>query len=338
MKLAHGSTPDFRAPDGSGVPGSVAILERPTIGGCPQGILVRGRSVANPALLILHGGPGGAYIGCARSWFGRLEDHWVVVNLDMRGSGLSYSRQVSPQSLTADQIAQDVGAVVDWVTRRCGIRRWFLLGHSFGTLAAPHVLRRFPDQFESYVAVSPTPTDSQAESESYAWTLARAHHLEDRRAIRDLERIGSPPYQTRYGGLNVRAKWTDRLGGAITGSSGSDLGFAAMRAGSVYTWGDLFFRFLPGIRFWMRNLDPSLTNTPSEGWYWQSPIPTTFVQGTEDWMAPMTASRRYFNRLVAPRKRFVELNGVGHYPFVQSPESFAGALDSELPSIPPKLR
>jgi len=300
------------------------------INGTPQGVLVRGKSVESPALFILHGGPGGAYIGCARSWFGFLEDRWVVVNWDMRGAGLSFARSVNPSSLTAEQITKDVLAVTDWVSRRFNLKRFYLLAHSFGTLVAPHVLLAAPDRFEGYFAVSPAPTDTQAESESYAWTLTRARNQGNRRATRELERIGSPPYRSPFGGLDTRARWTNALGGAIEGTDGSRLAFRALRAGTEYTWGDLFCRLLPGVRFWMRNVDDSLSGDVGDERFHALPVPTTIVQGTADWMVPAAASLRYFERLRAPRKRFAELNDVGHYPFVQAPGQFAQVLENGL--------
>ena len=332
MRLIHRTTPAIIDTKDGSPSHYVAALETPVIGGVPQGILVRGMDTRNPGLLILHGGPGGAYIGCARAWFGDLESRWVVVNWDMRGAGLSFSREVPADSLTGGQLAQDALQVQEWVRSRFGVDRWILAAHSFGTLVAPFVLRQGPDRFEGYMAISPAPTDSAAEAESYSWTLSRAQEGRNRRAVRDLERIGHPPYGSGFRGLDVRARWTDRLGGAIEGATGSDIVFRAMRRGTEYTWGDLFRRFLPGVRFWMRNLDESLGPDSTEANSWDLPVPLLVVSGSVDWMAPLAASRRSFERAQAPRKQFIELPGLGHYPFVQDPRGFANALENLRPS------
>ncbi len=300
----------------------MASLERPLIQGARQGVLVRGRDSKNPTLLILHGGPGGAYIGEARAWFGFLEPDWVVVNWDMRGAGLSHSRAVAPGSLTGAQIALDAEELVAWLRERFHLERIHLLAHSFGTVVAPYLLQRMPKAFERYIAVGPAPTDADAETESYDWTLARAKEAGNRRAVRALERIGAPPYRTPYGGLNVRARWTNRLGGALDGRAGDDLAFQALRFGTENTWGDLFLRVLPGTNFWMRNMDDSLSATPK----FDCPIPLTVIQGTKDWMAPASATRRSFQRWRAPSKNLVEIQEVGHYPFVEAPDRFCDAL------------
>ncbi len=326
MRLLSRKTPPIVDTHGHVLPESISRLETPVINGIPQGILARGRSRKNPALLILHGGPGGAYIGSARDWFGPLENRWVVVNWDERGAGISYSRAVSPHDLTASQITKDTMAVVDWVRSSFGVERFYLLGHSFGTLVAPHVLEAAPGAFEGYFSVSTAPTSVLGEREAYAWTLERARLLNHRKAIRALERIGSPPYRSPFGGLDVRARWTDRLGGAWEGTTGLGASWKALRRGTEYTWGDLFLRVAPGVKFWMRNVDESLGSVDLNERFPSLPVPVTFVNGTADYMAPTETARRYFELVQAPRKRFIELPGVGHYPFAQAPDAFAAAV------------
>jgi pimeloyl-ACP methyl ester carboxylesterase len=329
MRLLHRATPPIVDVHGHVVAESISRLETPVINGIPQGILVRGHSRRNPALLILHGGPGGAYIGAAREWFGSLESRWVVVNWDERGAGISFSRTVSPHDLTASQISKDALAVVDWVRSNVGVERFYLLGHSFGTLVGPHVLEAAPRAFEGYFSVSTAPTSLSGESAAYAWTLQRARLLNQRKAIRDLGRIGPPPYRSPFGGLDVRARWTDRLGGAWEGTTGLSASWKALRHGTEYTWGDLFLRVVPGVKFWMRNVDESLGSVDLSERFPSLPIPTTFVNGTADYMAPTETARRYFEHLEAPQKRFIELPGVGHYPFAQAPDAFAAAVSPD---------
>ncbi|MDE1821457.1 MAG: alpha/beta hydrolase [Euryarchaeota archaeon] len=324
MRLFRRSTPPVTDSEGRAAPGSIASLTLTILGGVPQGVLVRGRSPSNPALLILHGGPGGAYIGEARSWFGFLENEWVVVNWDQRGAGLSHTRSVPPSSLTGAQLAEDAKELVAVLRARFGVQRFILMAHSFGTVVAPHVLHALPDAFERYIAVGPTPTDIEAEMEAYRWTLARARELGRRRAVAQLERIGPPPYRSRFGGLDVRARWTNQLGGAVPNGSGEDLAFRALREGTENTWGDLFFRVLPGTRFWMRHLDESLSEASASDF--ECPVPLLVVQGTLDRMSPPSATRRTFERWKAPSKRLLEIEGAGHYPFVDAPERFREAL------------
>nr|MDO8118778.1 alpha/beta hydrolase [Candidatus Sigynarchaeota archaeon] len=62
--------------DGSGnvLAGSVASLEKLSIGGIEQWILARGRDVTKPLLLFLHGGPGVAEMYIQPRFNRALED------------------------------------------------------------------------------------------------------------------------------------------------------------------------------------------------------------------------------------------------------------------------
>ena len=69
-----------RTPDGIDWGGFV------TIGGVPQWIRIRGQHLSNPALLILHGGPGDAQSELTKL-YSPLEVEFTVVQWDQRGAG-----------------------------------------------------------------------------------------------------------------------------------------------------------------------------------------------------------------------------------------------------------
>ena len=53
-----GTTPAFRGPAGNVVSGSIAEVAYHRLSGLDQWVLTQGMSVANPPLILLHGGPG----------------------------------------------------------------------------------------------------------------------------------------------------------------------------------------------------------------------------------------------------------------------------------------
>jgi hypothetical protein len=53
-----GKTPEFRGPNGEVLPGSIAEIAYLRLGQLDQWVMIRGESVANAPLILLHDGPG----------------------------------------------------------------------------------------------------------------------------------------------------------------------------------------------------------------------------------------------------------------------------------------
>ncbi len=53
-----GHTPFFLTPDGEVIPDSIADVAYMRLGGVDQWVMIRGESVRNPLMVVLHGGPG----------------------------------------------------------------------------------------------------------------------------------------------------------------------------------------------------------------------------------------------------------------------------------------
>src|SRR6476620_7010210 len=68
------------------------------IGGVEQWITIRGRNRDNPAVLVLHGGPG-APISALAAHFIPWERDFTVIQWDQRGAGKSYYPSNAPPSI-----------------------------------------------------------------------------------------------------------------------------------------------------------------------------------------------------------------------------------------------
>ena len=84
------------APDGRAIiadlqkvvtPNGVDRQMKVSIGGTQQWITVRGRSLRNPILLFLHGGPGAPEMPTSWTFQNPWEDYFTVVQWDQRGTG-----------------------------------------------------------------------------------------------------------------------------------------------------------------------------------------------------------------------------------------------------------
>src|SRR5579864_3175131 len=115
-----GKTPPFRGPKGEILSGSIAEIGYLRLGGLDQWVMIRGESLANPPLILLHGGPGFSEMRLFRHYNAALEKHFTVVYWDQRGAGKSFSRSIPKSSMTVEQFIADLDELVDVVRRRVG--------------------------------------------------------------------------------------------------------------------------------------------------------------------------------------------------------------------------
>jgi pimeloyl-ACP methyl ester carboxylesterase len=78
-----------------------------TLGGVPQRLSLRGRFEDGPILLWLSGGPGASEFGSRRGYLRALEDHWLVVDWEQPGSGLSYRGELGVNDLSFARLVAD---------------------------------------------------------------------------------------------------------------------------------------------------------------------------------------------------------------------------------------
>jgi proline iminopeptidase len=112
-----------------------------------------------PAVIILHGGPGGDYRGYLRladrhDGYALSDDHFLVF-WDQRGSGLSRRHTCDTYSL--DVMDADLDALVDHVSPG---RPVFLVGHSWGAMYATFYIDRHPEKVAGAVLMEPGPLNA----------------------------------------------------------------------------------------------------------------------------------------------------------------------------------
>jgi pimeloyl-ACP methyl ester carboxylesterase len=126
-------TAAFRDGRGLTIPGSIATMTDVTVGGITQRLVFRGLSASNPAVILLHGGPGASETALFRHYNADLERSFLMVYWEQRATGRSYHDDIPPETMTIDRFVRDLDEVVEIVRRRFQKDRVVLLGHSWGT-------------------------------------------------------------------------------------------------------------------------------------------------------------------------------------------------------------
>src|SRR5688500_18869841 len=146
-------------------------METAIIGGIPQSIWFRGVSVSNPALILLHGGPGASESALFRYYNSALEQHFTVVYWEQRGTGRSFHADIPPASMTIAQLVRDLDEVVELARQRFDKEKVVLVGHSWGTVLGTIYASRYPEKVSAYVGVAQIADVPQGRRLSYDFAL-----------------------------------------------------------------------------------------------------------------------------------------------------------------------
>ena len=150
--IAH--TPPILGEDGKPLPNSIASLEKITLGGEDQWLIIRGEDVNKPVLLFLSGGPGASEAARVLRFNQELEKHFVVVIWEQRGCGKSYPSLNPKSSLTVDQYASDLIELSEMLRARFDEKKIYLVGHSWGTIFGTRAVQQRPELFHAYVGTA----------------------------------------------------------------------------------------------------------------------------------------------------------------------------------------
>ncbi|HSK27353.1 MAG TPA: alpha/beta hydrolase [Jiangellales bacterium] len=242
---------------------------------------------------------------------------------EQRGAGLSYRRDISPETMTVEQLVDDTLEVTRYVRHRFATDQVYLLGHSWGSFIGLQAAARAPELFRAYVGMAQITHQIRSEHESYERMLEQYGARGDRRMARRLERspvTTTVPLPAGYDALRDRAM--HGLGGGTTHAMRSVvrgiflpslLSRDYSAAQKVNLWrGKLHSRHL-GLWDRMLATDPTALVPRLE-------IPAYFLHGAHDLTVSYAQARAYARTLQASIVGFYTFDHSAHSPAFEEPE------------------
>jgi proline iminopeptidase len=215
--VSPGTTKPRTDEKGKVIEGSIAEVNRIDIGGIKQFVVIRGKSTQNPVLLMLHGGPGSPQTPMNLKYNKELEDHFIVVNWDQRGAGGSYSKTMPDDSLNINRMIEDTREVSQYLIKRFGKEKIFILGHSWGSYLGMRTIQKYPELYKAYIGIGQVSNQRKSEELSYQFVMGKAKETGNKKAIKQLEEIGYPEnglYKNMAKAMMVERNWVMEYGGA----------------------------------------------------------------------------------------------------------------------------
>lgn len=310
--------------DEKGMPLSGAISEKRfvKINGVDQGMFIISKDESNPVLLFLHGGPGMPEYFLTEQYPTGLEDIFTVVWWEQRGAGLSYRSDISPETLTVEQVISDTIEVTNYLRKRFNKEKIFLMGHSWGSFIGVQAASRAPELYQAYIGVGQMSYQLKSENLAYEYMLQKSKEIGDRRMLQKLENnpvTMTIPLPDSY--LALRDEAMHRLGIGTTRNMKSvvtGIFFPSLRS-RVYTadekvnlWrGKIFSRKI----LWNQMLAVNLIDQIA-----RLDLPVYFFIGRYDLTVSCSVAEEFFEKIKAPVKGFYFFEHSAHSPIFEEPD------------------
>ncbi|MCP4725479.1 MAG: alpha/beta hydrolase [bacterium] len=311
-------------------PKSINSSEMVEVNGINQFVNIRGNDDTAPVLLMVHGGPGFSDMPFAlNGYYSKLEEHFVVVNWDQRGTGKSFSTSIPEETMNIDQFVSDGAELAKLLCSRFKKGKIFLRGHSFGGLLGMLIAVEHPELFHAYFALDPAISVSKSIPVSHKFVYDRAKAENNSEAIKELDTIGIPPYKDLMQGMQILNKWLNVYGGIVFGGM-ENAGRLFALFGSVpgYTETD-YKKAADGAAFSARTMagamDIDLFETVKE-----ITIPVFFGVGRRDYLNSYSVTEEYYKFLKAPEKDLTWFERSAHFPNFSEPDNFQKVIVNKL--------
>jgi pimeloyl-ACP methyl ester carboxylesterase len=334
LRLWSPGTPKpFLDATGRSIPSSISEKIWLDINGAKQGMVIRGTSVTNPVLLVVHGGPGMPEYFFTDQYPPELEDLFTIVWWDQRGAGLSYDRHLPAASMSIEQYISDTLAVTDYLRQRFNQDKIYLLGHSWGSFIAIQAAARSPQRYHAYLGTGQMVFQLESEEMAYDYMLAAYRQAGDLAMVHDLEAAPvSMTTGTPQAYLKLRDKAMHQLGigtmhdmsSVITGiflPSWTFQGYTLQEKVGLWrgrSFSQGFGLWEQFIRVDLRKVVPRLQ------------IPVYFLEGKHDYTCNTQLAREYFRSLDAPVKGFYEFDNSAHSPVFEQPDQVHRVLETDV--------
>lgn len=318
------------------IPGSISVIEKITLGGAEQYLIIRGADSSKPVMLFLHGGPGSPEFAFINKTNPDLENDFVMVYWEQRGAGKSYSKEIDPQTMTVSQLVSDTKELSQMLAKRFNQEKIYLMGHSWGSFLGILTSWQYPELYHAYFGIGQVCDQYRGEQISFEWVKEQAEIRDDKKAIEKLSALTFPD------SLATIDQWIDfvmyermyvsEYGGGVTHESTSMWPvIKLLLTAKEYTLSDKL-SFMSGSMFSLEHLWLDVVNTNLTSKIDSMQIPVYIFQGKYDYQTPYIVAKEFFDQLKAPVKEFYTFENSAHSPIMEETEKFNSIVMEKVQS------
>jgi pimeloyl-ACP methyl ester carboxylesterase len=331
LAYSSGKMQPYSDGNGQPMPGSISEKIYVNINGMEQGMIIKSKDSMHPVLLYMHGGLPDYFL--TRKYPTGLEDYFTVVWWERRGSGLSYNADIAIEAITLEQLLSDTKEVTNYLRKRFGKEKIYLMGRSGGTFIGIQAAAQTPELYHAYIGVAQMTNQLESERLAYEYMLEQYKKKGDKKMVRKLE--AAP----------------------VTGLDGTPAAYLALRDKAMHSLGIGTTHDMKSIITGM--FLPSLTcreyTLPEKINLWRAKassgvsllwdtilaadlakqvpeinIPVYFFHGIYDYTVSYPLAKNYFEQIKAPMKGFYTFGNSAHSPLFEEPVLVRRIIEKDI--------
>jgi pimeloyl-ACP methyl ester carboxylesterase len=336
LLYSPGKIEQYSDANGKPIPGTISEKIFIKIGGITQGMFLRSRNPENPVLLYVHGGPAFPNYFLIDKYKPGLEDFFTVCYWEQRGGGLSYTSEVTCESMNFKQLASDAVDVTNYLRKRFDKEKIYIMAHSGGTPIGLLAASEKPGLFYAYIAMEQITNQAESEKLAYKYMLEHYEAAGNQKRIHELKKypvLESDSYILPYYKSPIRDQYMHELGIGTMHKTLSvfwDI-FIPVWACKAYTLREKIniwrskFSFLPKTKLINEVLETDFTSKVAA-----LDIPVYFFSGKYDFTVNINLSKAYLNKLHAPLKGFYSFSNSAHSPLFEEPRRVRQIIEEDI--------
>jgi pimeloyl-ACP methyl ester carboxylesterase len=292
------------------------------INGIEQWVTIKGE-ISKPIILFIHGGPGSPISPYSDNLYKDWEKDFIIVQWDQRGTGRTFGRyapeELTPAFLTANPLTVDLMtndgiALSEYLLKHLRKQKIILFGTSWGSALGVKIASKRPDLFYAYVGHSQI-VNPAIDIAFYNKVYKMAEGKNDKEALKILKTIGKPPYDRanktgqlfriikkyeKENSIPAPDNWFvvspdyDNAKDNQNRSDGDDYSFVNYTGDSKLE-----------VQAMSTTINLLIDNITFQ-------IPVYLIQGREDILTPKEKTKKYFNKIKAPVKKYYLLSKTAH--------------------------
>ncbi|MDD2287018.1 MAG: alpha/beta hydrolase [Paludibacter sp.] len=306
------------------------------VGGVQQGMFIRGKDLKNPVLLFVTGGPSFSEYFLVEKYPTGLENYFTVCYWEERGGGISYTPQVTLESLTLEQFASDAIEVTNYLRDRFKKEKIYIMAHSGGTAFAIQAVANHPNLFHSYIGVSQITRQAESEKLAYKYMFDQFLKNGNSKLIAQFKKypiIENDSLILPFFNSVLRDKSMHELGiGTMHNMKSVIKGvFYPVWTCRAYTLKEKFNIWYSKFSFISKSdLREQILKSDIPAKVTKLDIPVYFFSGKNDLTVNHDLSKEYLKNLESPLKGFYTFSNSAHSPMFEESDRLKEILENDV--------